>query len=72
MIEEHLLHTRVESNTLELAEARGVRGFDHHQSPDRLELETARLDDRAELVDVEAVEVADVRFSAPTATTAAG
>ena len=60
VVEEHLLDVRVESDRFELAEPRRARHLDDDQAPDRVELEAAHLGDGAELLGVQAVEVADV------------
>ena len=65
MIEEDLVHRRVERDPLELAEARRVRGLDHDQAADRVGLEARDLDHGVELVGVQAVEVADVAVERP-------
>ncbi len=60
VVEEHLLDRRVECDLLELAEPRSARDLDDDQPADRVELETAHLCDRAELVRVQPVEVTNV------------
>ena len=60
VVEEHLLHRRIEGDTLELPEPRRLCGLDDDEAADRVELEPARLDHAAELVGVQAVEVPDV------------
>ena len=65
MVEEGLLDRGIERDRFELSEARGVRRLHDDESPDRVELETARLDGAAELVSVQAIEVADVSVQAP-------
>ena len=60
VVEEHLLHCRIEGDALELPEPRRLRRLDDDEAADRVELEPARIDHAAELVGVQAVEVPDV------------
>ena len=60
MVEDDGLHGEVARNGLEVSEPAGVRRVDGDQPADRVDLQPRRLDDRAELVRVQAVEVADV------------
>ncbi len=60
VVEENLLDCRVQGDLLELAEARCVHRLDDDETPDRVDLQPTALHDRAELVGVQAVEVADV------------
>ena len=60
MVEERLLHRSVERDRLELAETRRLPRLHDHQAPYGIRLEPADLDDRLELVCVEAVELAHV------------
>ena len=60
VVEEHLLDCRIERDLLELAQPRCLGSLDDDEPADRVELESARLDDALELVRVQAVEVADV------------
>ena len=65
MVEEGLLDGGIERDGLELSETRSLGGLDDDEPSDRFELETACLDDCAELVRVQAIEVADVSVQAP-------
>ena len=60
VVEEHLLDRRVECDLLELAEPRSARDLDDDQPADRVELETAHLCDRPQLVRVQPIEVTNV------------
>ena len=60
VIEENRLDSGIECHRLELAEPRGRGDLDDDQPLDRVELELAHLRDGAELVGVQAIEVADV------------
>src|SRR5207302_897991 len=59
VVEDDLLHARVERDGLELAEAAGVHGLDDHEALDRVGLEAPGLGE-PKLVRVEAYELADV------------
>ena len=60
VVEERLFDLRIERYRLELTEARGARDLDDDQAPDGVELETPDLGDRAELLGVQPIEVADI------------
>ena len=60
VVEQDRLDRGIESDGLEVAEARRARHLDDDQPPDRVELEAAHLGDGSELLGVQAVEVADV------------
>jgi hypothetical protein len=59
VVEDDLLHSRVERHRLELAQTARIRSLDDDQAADGVELETRRVHD-LELVRIEPAQLPDV------------